>query len=427
MGEVLIETILIIFELCLFIFVAYIVSDKGFKAQRKNYLIMICLFAGYFIIDILCTYRIIVTFKTLLVFFLMLKYVFDNSVMKSIFITVLFFCVICLSDILTSCIISWMANCVYDGYLYDYSIIGGFICDFIVLAIMTPLSFLIKKRIKVLPVKYWLYMIFSPVISCAILIMLDILLYRSKTINPYFSIIPASFLLYLNIALFRFFEAFSYKIDLEVLKQTERINKENYQILSESEDQIRILRHDMKNHLGVIMNYAQRGSYQELIDYIGSIQKEITDNGEAVYTKNPLLDAVINVKGKIAKKNDIRFIVKMNISEDVLIKPIDLCTILGNALDNAIESSKTTEDKFIVVSILSDKDKFILNIKNSADGIITKNGSLMTTKQDKQNHGLGIKSMKKTLKKYNGYIDYYFKEGVFTIEIIMENKLFIPC
>ena len=130
----------------------------------------------------------------------------------------------------------------------------------------------------------------------------------------------------------------------------------------------------------------------------------------------------MNFNFKKAEKLGVKYLVKTNgMTEPINMTPLDKSTVLSNALSNAFEACESVEEKFIVVSIDSDKSKFRICIENSSLPPKWSNGFIETTKEDFKNHGYGIASMKATIEKYNGNLTISHKDGITTL-IMMGNN-----
>ena len=105
----------------------------------------------------------------------------------------------------------------------------------------------------------------------------------------------------------------------------------------------------------------------------------------------------------------------------LFVEPTDLSTILNNLLDNAVEASEKSQEKFVNVKIsLNEHNTKVLTIINSCDNEpVTSNGKLVTTKENSSGHGLGIKSVKRTLKNYNGDIEWFYDKDKKEFKVIV--------
>ncbi len=115
---------------------------------------------------------------------------------------------------------------------------------------------------------------------------------------------------------------------------------------------------------------------------------------------------------QIAQNKDTKFIYHIqNVNMD-FVQDIDICTIFSNILDNALESCEKSDSKEIVLEIYIVNGKFLtIDLANSCDIVPSvKDGKLVTSKLNSNNHGFGMKSVIKTVKKYKGQVFYYFNE-----------------
>ena len=99
----------------------------------------------------------------------------------------------------------------------------------------------------------------------------------------------------------------------------------------------------------------------------------------------------------------------------------DLTIILGNLLDNAIYAASRVEtDPYVDVKVKYDKGRLLLQVYNPFEGeIIEEEGKLLTTKEDKERHGIGLINIEKVLKKYDGTMDIDYEDNVFSVTILM--------
>ena len=102
----------------------------------------------------------------------------------------------------------------------------------------------------------------------------------------------------------------------------------------------------------------------------------------------------------------------------------DIYSLFGNALDNAIEASSQTKEKFIVINIASNKQKIEICIENSSNPVELHNNTIFTTKQDAKNHGLGLSSIIRTLDKYNGKLYISYNNGITKCFMSLDNPQF---
>lgn len=185
--------------------------------------------------------------------------------------------------------------------------------------------------------------------------------------------------------------------------------------------QMRVWRHDYKNHLQVMKAYLDMGEYQELSDYITHLDRELTQIDQMIKTGNVMLDAVLNSKISLAQSRKIGVNAKVVLPQTLSVSEYDLCVILGNLLDNAIEgceSQKEGETRFMRVYIGVLKEQLYLSVTNShGTGIRKENGRYRSTKAP--DRGLGVLSIDHIVSGYKGYVNRQNDEAVFATEILL--------
>ncbi len=183
------------------------------------------------------------------------------------------------------------------------------------------------------------------------------------------------------------------------------------------EERVRSIYHDMKNHL--LLLQAQAGNGQEVRDSIQELTDQIQEYENYHRTGNEFLDIVIRDKSKIAQEKKIDFNAVISFESGSFLEPLDISTIFGNALDNAIEASeKLPEDKrLITVKAERVRDMLLIMIENNVlPG--TAAGS-ETTKTDRFIHGFGLPNIKNAVGKYGGQCSIKSEDGKFTLKIIV--------
>ena len=185
--------------------------------------------------------------------------------------------------------------------------------------------------------------------------------------------------------------------------------------------QMRGWRHDYHNHIQVIKAHNAFGRSEEIEVYLNELDKDLTSVDTIIKSGNIMLDAILNSKLSLASAKKIAINAKASAPSSVSISDIELCIIVGNLLDNAIEACmkiENEEDRFIRIYIGIFKEQFYISISNSmGTGIKKQNGRYFTTK--KGSHGFGLMRVDNVVKKYGGYINRQNEEGVFATEIML--------
>lgn len=137
---------------------------------------------------------------------------------------------------------------------------------------------------------------------------------------------------------------------------------------------------------------------------------------------NDFVNAILNSKLSIAKSKGIEVLCSSS-SEVEGINEYDLCNLIGNMLDNAIEAARKTENAVVEVSIRSDKYKLMITVANSiSKSVLNGNSKLKTTKNKTEHHGFGVKTIRSIAKKYNGSADFYEENLTFFCRVILGKK-----
>jgi sensor histidine kinase regulating citrate/malate metabolism len=188
--------------------------------------------------------------------------------------------------------------------------------------------------------------------------------------------------------------------------------------------QMRGWRHDYHNHIQAMLAHLSLGQLDELLDYLQKLSGDLINLDTVLKTGNVMVDAIISSKISLAASKNITVNAKANVPHDIPISEIDLCVILGNLIDNAMEACVKTTDggaPFIRIYIGKYKEMLYLSVQNTASGAIRKIGhSYLTTKTNETGfHGLGIVRVDRIVHKYGGYVNRQHEEGVFATEIML--------
>lgn len=177
-------------------------------------------------------------------------------------------------------------------------------------------------------------------------------------------------------------------------------------------------RHDYRNHIQNMKNRLDSDN-GELERYLDDLADDLTQADTSIKTGNVMADAVLNSKLSVAEQKGVRLNVKAHISNDVSLTDVELCSILGNLLDNAMEACEKLpiDARFIRVYIDKFKGQFYLSVQNSSPAVVRDKGIFHTTKAG--THGFGLFRIDRIAKKYGGYVNRQYEEGVFATELLL--------
>lgn len=206
-----------------------------------------------------------------------------------------------------------------------------------------------------------------------------------------------------------------------------KINQIQYEQIMSSTESLRGIKHDISNHLETLTLLINSSEYEKAKEYLNTIFSEIAINYKLISTGNIPLDCIISNKYTLANYKDITFDYTIHLPQKMPIDDVSICSLLGNILDNAIESCEKisrAKERFISLHIRPFNNMLLITITNSSIGDykLTKSGKLLTTKTQKADnsyHGIGMKQIHKIVKDKNGFIRISPESNSFTLEIMI--------
>lgn len=198
--------------------------------------------------------------------------------------------------------------------------------------------------------------------------------------------------------------------ELKELKSTaESIRKQDDEIHTLHEN-VRRIKHDMKNHLMVIASYLNGSDYDNAKAYTSQILDKLNAAHSYIETGNSLLNHILNEKLNKARENGVSVKAEIENLSFRRMESFDFSALLSNLLDNAIEANPTE----ISVVISQRRGYETILVKNTiSKSVLAENPDLKTTKSDGTSHGMGIPQIKAITKKYGGMCDFYEEDGYF--------------
>lgn len=180
-------------------------------------------------------------------------------------------------------------------------------------------------------------------------------------------------------------------------------------------------RHDYHNHLQSLKGFLSLNKVDQMKNYLNELETDLDSIDTLYHSGNLQLDSILNAKLAIAEKGQIRIHCDASIPPQLHVSDLDLCVILGNLLDNAIESCrkiKNPDERFIRVYIGILKKQLYISITNAtSETVKQRTDHYFTTKRG--DHGHGLKRVDQVVKKYDGYLNRQNEPGVFATEIVL--------
>ena len=206
--------------------------------------------------------------------------------------------------------------------------------------------------------------------------------------------------------------------EYETLLVQEEMSRKKYDELSEMMEYNARLRHDMRNHLVIIRKYAQEKDTDNIQRYLDSIYREYLSMDYINWTGNDIVDTILNQKRKQASEQKVEFIIDTCAIEILPVEESEICSLLGNMLDNALEAAVQAEKSWIKITIKKQMDMLCFDIRNSYSvEPVLKAGNFISNKKDKGVHGFGTKSIKRIVEKYDGKITFSTHDNQFITQV----------
>ena len=185
--------------------------------------------------------------------------------------------------------------------------------------------------------------------------------------------------------------------------------------------QMRGWRHDYHSHIQKIKAHLQLEQYSEIEAYLDILDEDLTNVDTLIKSGNIPMDAILNSKISVALTKKINVNAKARVPSKLDVSEIDLCVIIGNLIDNAVEACMKLPDeqsRFIRVYVDIFKEQLYISVSNSAGEFKRRGSSYLSTKRA-EGYGFGLKRIDKIAGKYGGFVNRKSEEGVFATEIML--------
>lgn len=215
---------------------------------------------------------------------------------------------------------------------------------------------------------------------------------------------------------------YEYRIQKEIMEMQIRQQREYFERLLEREEDTRKFRHDILNDLLELQNYCEKNKCQQMRQYLGNLTGVVTQISKKSYdVGNSTVNTILNYY--LTPIND-RYVVEINgmLPDKISVDDRDICIICANIIRNAAEAVSRTDNGKIWVNIESGKSYLHFQVENTFEGEIDidKNGIPTTSKDDKHNHGIGIRNVCEIVHKNGGICDFKAENGQFKSDIFIK-------
>jgi hypothetical protein len=199
----------------------------------------------------------------------------------------------------------------------------------------------------------------------------------------------------------------------------------HYKLLTDNIDKAKAAKHDLHHHILVMQSYLHNKQFAELEEYLNQYQVRLTESAQPSLCKHYIVDAILQHYRSVAAESGIQFAVKVDMPVQVRVADLDICIILGNVIENAIEACQRMKDagQFINLHIKMIGDMLIVTLDNSYDGRVKQAATaLVSSKRSDGEEGVGLSSVKSVVNKYNGVLKIDYTANIFKTSIMLKEK-----
>lgn len=279
-----------------------------------------------------------------------------------------------------------------------------------------------KEEAKLMPVE-WIAALFAPVSSIFIAAaIIELNAEQEKWMN----FLAACWILVLNMVTFYLFDRIQANAITEVEKEYVRKQSKRYASLNDEIGQywfeLQSFKHDLKQRYILEQSYLQQKNYEKLTEcYKENI--EFLNKGKAlVNTGNICIDNIINCKSLLAEKKGVEICADLIVAYDVVFDEGDICSLIGNLLDNAVKAVEEIRenDRKIKIKIKMSGENMLVVTENPYIGQRRKQGdNYLTTKEERNGHGIGLKIVEEVVRKYHGDMVIEDTGQIFSVKILL--------
>lgn len=424
------ETLFIFYYLIINLLSSYIIYKFfGVFFEEKVKKINFMMYGFYFFITsfVYLIWNIpILTMITNIIFLVLIAFLYEGSIQKKLTAVVLVYTV---SLLVESCL-------VLIGVYFHWERLGMLslvISRVILLSIVELLN--MKKNLKleiIIPKIQWFFLLFVPIGS----IVLFLVIIRPMTNLALLMV--CVILLIIDVSVFHVFDKMNFeyqsfldgkiklekqKIKTEMYLTEKRIYENQLKMIEKTNKEISLIKHDLKGHYFTLRSLLFENKYEEAIHYLDKMLPDMLNEEIYVDTGNTAITSIINYYIGEAKKKGINVSTHIIIPDKVNIETYDLSAILINLLQNAIEAlEKCHSSKNLNINLIFQKNILYIMIENSNDNSSLKSEEdLKTTKTNKNEHGFGLQSVRNSIEKYNGEMQFVFHKDKIQTFVMLYN------
>lgn len=406
------------------------VCEKAFDRKAVGTVPQVTAWIAFYIISNVLTYFFefpawlnMVIFLT--AFFAVLSWLYEGSIKIKLVLVVFLYLIGMLSEVIACfigilCGIDILHMVQNTEVMLMYTILSKLVWF---VEVKIALLFLKKNKNMVIKSTDWLEVFIVPVSSIFIVMAMFVPL---TDMYIWMKLIASVLILIINLFAFYNYNELQEKALYQAERQFLTQQVENYatqlQEMSKTWQQAREYRHDMKQKYLLIESYLNQNEYEKIRNLYQQNVEVLTEDEYISKTGNISFDTIVNYKAAVAKKNNI--IVRLNtvIPYDMKLDDVDLYSLLGNMFDNAMEATQKVEadEREIKLTAKISGNNLYLEMENPYAGNLRKQGkNYLTTKENRKEHGLGLRIVESIVKRHNGQMLIDDKNNYFKVKVLL--------
>lgn len=348
---------------------------------------------------------------------------YKSKLSKKIIITLLIFSVFNVCETIVAVIIGLSGVDIFESTYYgnSFCLVIVALLEFVVIKVIGKFKNLNNDT----PVSriFFAIAILIPFIS----VLFETILIMQKNIGDIIYALSLICVVSLNFLVIYLYDSisklFNKNIETEIAKQETEYYHKQAELIQKNSQEAKQLRHDLKNYTIALSELIRNNENNKALEYMSSVSGILEPAKTYCNTGILSVDSIVNYKFTRAEEMGIFLDSEITIPYNLSLKSSDLVAILGNLLDNAIEASSKADKKYIRFRATYDKGTILIVVSNSYYGELKFEGNTYKTtkKDDTASHGIGLKSIKSIVEKYNGEIKVTHTDTEFSVRILLFN------
>lgn len=297
------------------------------------------------------------------------------------------------------------------------------------IAIIIPIGLNLKNHfvplMNTVNIRQWRILFTIPLVFVAMILAL-VIFFDEQVDNPFYLLLifimaVGSAIIY--VVIFRILRGLSDNAALREQNLELGFREQYYTLLSSRIEATRQARHDFRHHLRLLAAFLESGDYDSAKEYLEEYTRRTDVDEDFLYCANPAANLILNHYTALAHGSGIKMDISAKLPESCFVSTSDLCVLLGNILENAIEGCQRqpeNEARWIQVRLVADEHKMAAAIDNSCGEInLDSSGEFLSTKNNRQ--GIGLSSLRTVAKKYGGSAWFEEASGVFKSSVVLHS------